>query len=98
MASRADVTAGQPAQVQVPGQRTRQSALDTCAPANESAAVSPMGEGAAHRDPRPGLEGTRVPGTGQGAARLPETGGEMVTRTRVSRCRQLGATGMNNLP
>ena len=57
-----------------------------------------MGEGAAHRDPRPGLEGTRVPGTGQGAARLPETAREMVMRTRASRCRQLGATGMNNLP
>ena len=41
------------------------------------------------------------PGTGQGPARLPETGREMVTRTRVSRCRQpgvtLGATGMKNL-
>jgi hypothetical protein len=34
--------------------------------------------------------------------RLPETGREMVTRTRASRCRQLGttlgATGMNNFP
>ena len=41
------------------------------------------------------------PGTGQGAAGLPEAGREMVTRTRASRCRQpgatLGATGMNNL-
>jgi hypothetical protein len=37
-------------------------------------------------------------GPGQGAARLPETGREMVTRTRASRCRQLGAMGMNNLP
>src|SRR5215468_3589350 len=35
-------------------------------------------------------------------AGLPETGREMVTRTRASPCRQpeatLGATGMNNLP
>src|SRR5439155_18010231 len=38
------------------------------------------------------------PGTGQAAAKLPETGLEMVTRTRASPCRQpgatLGATGM----
>src|SRR5262249_52143507 len=35
---------------------------------------------------------------GQGTARLPDTGREMVARTRASRCYQPGATGMNNLP
>src|SRR5713101_1952958 len=44
-----DLTAGQRAQVKVPGQRTRESTLDTSPPANRSAAVSPMG-GAAHQD------------------------------------------------
>jgi hypothetical protein len=33
------------------------------------------------------------PGTGPGAARLPETGQEMATRTRASRCHQLGDRG-----
>jgi hypothetical protein len=41
-ASSADLTAGQRAQVKVPGERTRESALDTSPPANRSAAVSPM--------------------------------------------------------
>jgi hypothetical protein len=38
------------------------------------------------------------PGTGQGAARLPETGREMATRTRASRCRQRGATLSHGKP
>ncbi len=41
---------GQRAQGKVPGQRTRESALDTSPPANRAAAVSPMGRGAAHKD------------------------------------------------
>ena|SRR6266702_7882018 len=44
MASRADLAAGQRARVKVPGQSTRESALDTIPPVNTSAAVSPMGE------------------------------------------------------
>ena len=38
------------------------------------------------------------PGTGQGAARLPETGREMAKRTRASRCRQPGATLSHGKP
>jgi hypothetical protein len=38
------------------------------------------------------------PGTGRGAARLPETGREMATRTRASRCRQPGATLSHGKP
>ena len=40
----ADLTAGRRAQVKVPSERTRESALDTSPPANRPAAVSPMGE------------------------------------------------------
>ena len=39
----------------VPGARTRQSALHTCAPANRAAAVSPMGGEAAHSGPEAGV-------------------------------------------
>jgi hypothetical protein len=52
-ASSADLTAGQRAQVNVPGERARESALDTSPPANRTAAVSPMGGGAAHKDHGP---------------------------------------------
>jgi hypothetical protein len=38
------------------------------------------------------------PGTGQGAAGSPETGREMATRTRTSRCRQPGATLSHGKP
>jgi len=57
-ASRTDLTAGQRAQVNVPGGRaSRESALSPSAPADRAAAVSPMGEGgAADRD-----AGTRFP-------------------------------------
>jgi hypothetical protein len=41
-------SAGQRARGKVPGQRTRKSALDTSPAANRPAAVSPMGEEAAH--------------------------------------------------
>ncbi len=37
-------------QVKLPGQRTRESALDTSTPANRAAAVSPTGERAAHQN------------------------------------------------
>ena len=64
-ASRADLAAGQRAQVKVPGKRTRESALNTSPPANRPAAVSPMGGGAAHKDHSQGPEGagraTHVP-------------------------------------
>jgi hypothetical protein len=36
---------------------------------------------------------SRGPGTGQGAARLPETGREMAAKTRASRCHQPGDRG-----
>ena len=52
-ASRADLTAGQRAQVRVPGERTRESALDTSPPANRTAAVSPMGERGGAPGPQP---------------------------------------------
>ena len=49
-ASSADLAAGQLEQVKVPGERTRESALDTSPPANRTAAVSPMeGRGGAQR-------------------------------------------------
>ena len=50
-ASSADLTAGQRAWVKVPGQRTRESALDTSPPANRPAAVSPMGGEGARLEP-----------------------------------------------
>jgi hypothetical protein len=52
-ASSADLTAGQRAQVKVPGERTRESALDTSPPANRSAAVSPMGGSGGTQGPQP---------------------------------------------
>ena len=52
-ASSADLTAGQPAQVKVPGERTRESALDTSPPANKTAAVSPMGGRGGAQRPQP---------------------------------------------
>ena len=52
-ASSADLAAGQLEQVKVPGERTRESALDTSPPANRTAAVSPMeGRGGA-QGPQP---------------------------------------------
>jgi hypothetical protein len=62
--SRAAVTAGQRAQVKVPGQRTREAALDTFPPANGAAAVNPMGGGAARKGARPGLGPVQSLGTG----------------------------------
>jgi hypothetical protein len=45
------------------------------------------------------LSGSRErPGTGQGAARLPETGREMATKTRASRRRQPGVTLSHGKP
>src|ERR1700750_168328 len=52
-ASSADLTAGQRAQVKVPGERTRESALDTSLPANRTAAVSPMGGRGGAQGPLP---------------------------------------------
>ena len=75
-ASRTDLTAGQRAQVNVPGGRaSRESALSPSAPADRAAAVSPMGEGgAADRD-----AGTRFPGAGSGPAARPAPASSSMT-------------------
>ena len=52
-ASSADLTAGQRAQVKVPGERTRESALDTSPPSHRPAAVSPMGGKGGAQGPQP---------------------------------------------
>jgi hypothetical protein len=47
------VTAGQQAQLETPGGRTREAALDTFSPANSPAAVTPMGRHGRTPGPRP---------------------------------------------
>ena len=75
------MTAGQRAQVKLPGERTRESALDTSPPANRPAAVSPMeGRGGDHDHSRdrkaPGADAVRTAGNDDSRRVRPQTTGQ----------------------